>query len=228
MVNKLITIGLLELGINTERNGLSSTLHIIGVMFRRRFRGRRRSGRRKQNQITHIPSSMSNTLVSNTALVFHAAIPANYGTIGSPLTGDTFENADRERQNVVGSKIDSISFNISARLPQAAGVIEWGILKIERANEVPDTNGNLLPSDADIVASGLQSALRRYQPGRVLKFGTFAVAPEQPRTISVGVSFAKFKMSTIRTGDYYSLVVFNRGIAASLVIDIQSRYKSYQ
>ncbi len=226
MQSKCIIIMVPDIVTGLESNGLSSTLHIIGVVFRRRFRGRRRRVI-KTNKMMHVPSSVNNTLNNNTSLVFHAALAAGYSTTGTVLTTDRFENADRAQQCVIGSKIDGITFDIFCRLPETSGVVEWAILKIERSNVVPDTDNVILPNDTTIQTTGLQAALRQYQPGRVLKYGAFAVAPEQPATRQVGVSFKKFKMNTLRTGDYYTLVVFNRGITMSCVIDLQARYYSY-
>ncbi len=173
----------------------------------------------------HIPSSINNSVLNNATVVFYPAVPANYAVIGSPVTGDTFEQADRSQAVVIGSHIDTIIYNVSFRNIESDGVIEWAIFKIERAHEVPDGNP-LLPTDTEIQTEGLQTALRRYQPGRVIKFGTVAVAPEQPRVISLKANYRKFKMSKIRTGDYYGMICFVRGIT-STNIDFHGRYQSY-
>ncbi len=173
----------------------------------------------------HVPSSMGNDVMAAESLVFHAAIASNFAVIGSPLTNDTFEDANRTQNCVVGSDISSIIFNIDIRNNTGDGPIEYAILKIERAHVVPDTDGILLPGNADIITEGLQASTRRYQPGRVIKFGSFSVAAEQPRSLSIKGNYSKFKMSRIRTGDFFTLVLFNR-TSATTTIDIQARYSA--
>ncbi len=191
-------------------------------MFHRRFRSRSKRKSYK-SQIMHLPSDMGTNLLAANSLVFVAAVAANYQFIGQGLGADTFENADRLSNVVVGSDILSIIFNIDVRNNTGDGSIEYAILKVERAHVVPNTDGVLLPTDADIITLGLQASVRQYQPGRVIKFGTFSVAKEQPRSLSIKGNFVKFKMGRMRTGDFYLLVLFNR-TSQDCTVDIQSRY----
>ena len=163
--------------------------------------------------------------MSNNSVIFYAAVPSNYAVAGTALTNDRFENADRLQAVVIGSHIDSIIYNISIRNISSDGVVEYAIFKIERAHEVPDGNP-LLPTDTQIQTEGLQTAMRRYQPGRIIKFGLIAVAGEQPRALSLKGNFKKFRMSKVRTGDYYGIILFMRGIETAN-IDFHGRYTSY-
>ncbi len=191
-------------------------------MFRRH---RRRSmSKRYASSVTHIPSSMSQTVMANQSAVFFASITANYATTGQILTSDTFENADRQQQSPIGADINGIVFNLGFRNATASSVIECAFFKIERANVVPVADNVLLPDNTTINNQGLQSAFRQYQPARLLKYVKVAVAAEQPRTLSVRIPYKKFRMAKVRTGDYYGVMVFNRG--GELGIDFEARYKA--
>jgi len=193
-------------------------------MFRRR-RGRRRNI--KRNSVMHLPSSMLNSVPGNQSVILFASVTSNYQTIGTPLTNDTFENADRLQNTQLGANIDSIVYNIAIREIANDGIIEYVIFKIERSDEVPDTTNSKMPTDVEITTEGLQSAFRRYQPGRVLKYGAFGVASAQPRAISVKGDYKKFRFVKVRAGDYYGILIFNRNVA-SLEVDLQARYNAYQ
>jgi len=193
----------------------------------RRF-GRRRSARKKTNVIMHLPSAQNQVLSENTSVIMYAAVPANYGIIGTALGQDMFEQVDRSQNVAIGSHIDTIIYNIGIRDSTVPGIVSYAIFKVERAHEVPTANGILLPTDAQIFAEGLQQAMRRYQPGRILKYGQIAVAAEQPRTLSLKGNYKKFRMSKVRTGDYYGIILFNKAaVGGSISMDLEGRYQSY-
>ena len=188
---------------------------------------RRRSRRPRANVLMHVPHSIGNNQTTNTALSFFAAhASGQYSETGAALTEDRFEQADRLQQVVIGNHIDTIIYNVDISDVTGSGIIEYAIFKIERAHVVPAFDGVLLPPQNTITTAGLQAAMRQYQPGRILKFGTVAVAAEQPRTFSVKGNYKKFKMSKLRTGDYYGIAIYNRTSAAA-TITIQARYQSY-
>ncbi len=168
---------------------------------------------------------MNQNLVSNTGTAFFASITASYNQTGTLLTSDTFENADRTQQTPIGADVNFIVYNISIRAGASASIIEYAIFKIERASGVPSLNNGLLPDDVTIQTQGLQSAMRQYQPGRILKFGQVAIAAEQPRALSLSGNYRKFRFAKQRTGDYYGIVIFNRGDDA-VTLDIQARYNA--
>lgn len=194
-----------------------------GMFGRRRMRRRRSTGSRKSSTM-HVPSTMNNVLDPSEGLILYAAIPSNYATVGTPLSADRYENVDRLQNVAIGSEIQSIIYNIAISSVTTPGIIEYAIFKVERATSVPTTDGVYLPTPAEIVSIGLQAAMRQYQPGRVIKFGNFAVAAEQPRTVSLKGAYGKFRMAKVRTGDYYGIIVFSRG--ATSIVDVQSRYNS--
>ncbi len=173
----------------------------------------------------HVPSSMANNVTSSASVVFFAAVPANYAVTGTLLTSDTFENSDRQQNCPIGCEIPFIVYNVFTRAITSDGIVEYAIFKVERASSVPTTDNVLLPDNTTISTQGLQAAMRQYQPGRVLKYGALAVAAEQPRQISLGMSYSKFKMAKMRTGDYYGIILFNRN-GAGVTLDIQARYNA--
>lgn len=191
-------------------------------MFRRRI-FRKRPRRRIMSSITHIPSSMGNGVAANTAMVFLAANAGALNITGTAATTAAYSLSNREQENTVGGIIDTITFDISFNNAMSASVIEYAVFKIERASAVPAL-GTGLPTSASILASGLQQALRIIQPGRVVKFGTLSIAPEQPATRHVVANFKKYRMNRIRQGDWYGIIIFN-GSANSATISVQARYK---
>ncbi len=169
---------------------------------------------------------MANNVLTATSIVTYAAIPtSNYAATGAALSGDTFEQADRLSQNPLGAKINTIRFNVAIRGISDNGIIEYAMFKIERATAVPQLGDGQLPDQTSINSLGLQAAMRQFQPGRVLHFGQLAIATEQPRVFVKTINYAKFKMSTLRTGDYYGIIIHNRNPAA-VTIDVQMMYKS--
>ncbi len=192
-------------------------------MFRRRRR--RRGGSRYKSSVTHIPNSVSQTLLASNSGLFYACTTANYTTTGTALTVDTFEQADRQQNTPIGADVNGIVYNLAVRDATVSAIIEIAFFKIERAHIVPSADDVLLPSNATIVALGLQAAFRQFQPGRLLKYVKLAVAPEQPRTLSIMVLYRKFKMAKVRTGDFYGVMTFNRS-SGDVIIDYEARYKA--
>ncbi len=188
-------------------------------------RRRRSSPRRYASSVTHIPSSISNIVTANQAVIFYASVTANYSVTGTGLSTDTFENADRQQNSPIGADINGIVFNIGIRNSTGTGVIEFAFFKIERSNTVPTGDNVSLPNDVTILSQGLQSAFRQYQPARLLKYMKVAVATEQPRAFSCRIPYKKFRMAKVRTGDYYGVMAFNRG-ATDVAIDFEARYKA--
>lgn len=173
----------------------------------------------------HVPSTMNNVVPGNESLIMFAAIAANYTVTGTALQTDTFENSDRLQNVVINSNIANVTYTISIRGTTTPATIEYSIFKVERASTVPVDDGVLLPTNTEIATEGLQAALRKHQPGRVIKFGAFATAEAQPRVVTVNGNYAKFKLSKLRTGDFYGIIIFNRG-GADVIMDVQARFKS--
>jgi hypothetical protein len=177
--------------------------------------------------VMHVPSSIGNNVTAGTDSVFIPTRPVTaYLTTGSALTGDTFEDADRVQQVAIGSKVPSVKFDVVIRDQTVSGVMEWCIVKVERANATPTIGSGILPTNADITANGLQHSMRKFQPGRVLKFGTRVFNADTPNKVSTSVSLRRFRKETWRTGDYLCFVLHNRS-GQAITIDYHARYKAY-
>ena len=183
--------------------------------------------RRGMTPVMHKPASMGNSVASGTNSVFFAAIPVTaFPTTGSALTGDTFEDADRDQKCALGTKVPYVKIDVTLRDQAFSGVIEYAAFKVERATAVPVVGGPILPTAADITANGLQHSMGKYQPGRVLKFGTRVFTADTPAKIACGVNLRRFRKETIRTGDYIGIIVHNRS-GASITLDYHCRYYAY-
>lgn len=191
--------------------------------YRMRRRGRRRS--RPRYVITHIPSSIGNTVPGFDSVIFYAAIAANYATTGTSLSADMYENVDRLQNVTPFASISPIIFNLAFINKESESFVSYAIFKVERSTQVPNTDGVILPLNTEIVTEGLQQAMRRYQPGRIIKYGKVAISTGQPVALSIKADFGKYKMGTLRTGDFYGIIIFNSSLEP-IDVDIESRYKT--
>lgn len=193
-------------------------------MYRRR-RYRRRTVRKSIKSIQHITNvnAQSPATVTSTTHIFANA--GNYATTGTASTTIYGALSNREQENTIGNHIGKTNITINFRAPSASGVFEIVVWKRERQSAVP-TPGTGMPTDAVMNTRGCQTAFREEMPGRVVYFDSIAVAPEQPRVKHISIPWAKFRMSKIRTGDFYGITIFNR-TTGSIFIDIYTRYKEY-
>jgi len=118
------------------------------------------------------------------------------------------------------------AIDIGVRDQEANGMIEIIVWKRERQGNVP-VPGTGLPPTATVLTSGMQMAFRSEMPGRVYKYIKRAIAPEQPANIHIDQKWYKFKVSTIRQGDFYGVSIFNRNTTSAVIIDIETRYKEH-
>ncbi len=170
----------------------------------------------------HIPSSMNQTFSAGISVV-NIAVAPDLNAGGSII--QTITDSNRDRLNSVGSRVDSINFNITTRDHVDSGIIEFVVAKLERQHDVPTATVEPLPTNADILSTGLQQAMRLNNPGRVLKFGTFAYTPELAMSRNISVNFAKYKLSSVRSGDYFLIILYNRTDTNPITLDVQMRYK---
>ncbi len=155
-------------------------------------------------------------------------IIANAGAFtltGTALTTARESLSNKEQENTIGSSIGRTTISIGCSDASTSGIVSVGVLKVERADSVPAAN-NFLPTNTEVGNEGLQGALRREQPGRVIFFDQYAIAADQPRVIHIKIDWKKYNMATIRQGDFYIIDVFNQGITG-LTTDTQTRYKEY-
>jgi len=173
----------------------------------------------------HLPSSIGNAMTALGSVTFFAVTAGAFVTTAAVLTTARDSLSNREQESSIGSKIFGITFDIIIQ-PAASlvgGALEYVIFKIERAFVVP-VSGVGLPTDANILTLGLQAAFRQIQPGRVIKYGAIPYTEQTTAVRSIRGSYGKFKLATLRTGDFYGIMLFNRA-ANTPIVSIQARYK---
>ncbi len=164
---------------------------------------------------------MGNALVAGAQLVFIAALT---GRVAGDAATDVIRSlGNREQEVVIGNHVPGVTYDISIRAPAAAGTVEVCYFKADRKENVP-VIGTILPSAANIVAVGLQQAMRMAMPGQILKFKQFAVTIQTSRSVTDRIGLVKFKKSKMRAGDFIGFVINNR-TSGTFTVDIQTRYK---
>lgn len=174
----------------------------------------------------HLVSVINQVVTTNTSLTVVLANAGAFLLTGTAATTVATGLSNKEQENTVGNRINTIIINCAFRQAVSAAIVSYTIMKIERANVVP-APGAGLPADAAVLTNGMQQQDRLFQPGRIIKYGTVAIAPEQPVSISLKADFAKYKMGKIRQGDFYLIRFFNRS-GDTLIIDVEARYLASQ
>ncbi len=172
----------------------------------------------------HVPSSMSATLAANTAVVIVIESPSIFAA-GS--ASSNIEAQDKDRTVNVGHHIGRLNIDMAVRNLTNDGVIEFCVFKVERADATPALGTHPIPSTAEINTQGMQQACRLANPGKVFHFSQRSYTIEQDVTHKIVVSPAKYKLSKVKAGDHWILMLFNRG-AAAIGTDFQCRYKEYE
>ncbi len=201
-----------------------TTIVVMIGMFRRRFRRTRRKFQGKA--IQHIVASIGNAQAANTQLHFVATNAGAFATIGTSATTVATALSNKEQEVVIGSKVNFVTFDVTSTCA-APAVMEYAVVKVERSVNSPPAVATELPTSAIVLAQGLQKSMREWQPGRVLHFSTRAGAEYQPISHQIKVNFKKFRMPTIRQGDWLMLIVNNRSAGVSTT-NVQCRYKEIQ
>ncbi len=187
---------------------------------RRRFKKRRILG----NSVIHVPATMASTIASNTGLLIVIESPSIFAA-GS--ASSNIEAQDKDRTVNVGHHIGRLILDTSIRGTVTDGVLECCILKVERAESTPALGTHPIPSTAEILAQGMQQACRLANPGKVFHYSKVTYSIEAPKSHHMTVSPAKFKLSKVKAGDHWVLIVFNRA-TQSMIFDFEARYKEYE
>ncbi len=213
----------LKLETNTERNGLSSTPPITGVM--RHFRRRKTNPYRGRKRIPHKVSEMTIAPTTGNSAEKIFANAGAFNTVGTALTTVAASISNKEQENTVGSAIGRMTVELVFRGATGNGVWEIAFWKVERAASVP-TQAVLLPPDTSTSAIGIQSAFAQYLPGRMILHSFVAIAAEQPTIRKYTLDWKKFNLGTVRAGDFYGCTLFNRGVTNGKV-DVHCRYNEW-
>ncbi len=190
--------------------------------FRRRTRGSRSP---RKASIQHSPSSMGNVVPTNDQLVTFMAVATV--TAGTSMTTNRLESdrlVEVANGHLVGQTTWDVGFQVGSETQ--SGYVEYVIFKAERQPTTPVVGTHPIPTDAEVIASGMQQMYRSNMPGWVLKFGTIPVTSETIVTRQISINWAKFRKGKVRDGDFFGITFFNR-TATNLTIDWQCRYKSY-
>jgi len=188
--------------------------------YRRRMKPRRKMG----NSVIHVPSTMGGTIPGNTMAVVVVESPSIFAG-GS--ASSNIEAQDKDRTVNVGHHIGTLNINWSIRDTIGDGVMEFGVIKVERDDSTPVLGTHPIPSNATVGTQGLQQALRLDNPGKTFHFSTRAYTIQHTLTHKIIVSPAKYKLSKVKAGDHWMAFAFNRG-AAVVTYDFQARYKEYE
>ncbi len=190
--------------------------------FRRSFR---RPRRKMGNSVIHVPSTMDGTLVLN---VSQALVIVSPSIFAAGSASSNIEAQDKDRTVNVGHHIGTLNVDISIRDTTNDGIIEFCLLKVERTDATPAIGTHPLPSSAEINTQGMQQACRLANPGKVFHYSKRAYTVEVDVVHKIRVSPAKFRLSKIKAGDHWILIINNRASVGNVTLDFEARYKEYE
>ncbi len=187
---------------------------------------RRRSKRRRitGNTVIHVPSTMAGVIAGNAETLFICVSPSIFAA-GS--ASSNIEAQDKDRTVNVGHHVGRLNIDTTIRGTSGNGVIEYCLFKVERAASTPAVGTHPVPSGAEITTQGLQQACRMANPGKVFHFSKTTYTVELNKVHKVIVSPAKYKLSKLKAGDHWCLLVHNRG-GTAITFDFECRYKEYE
>lgn len=190
-----------------------------------RYPRRMRRARKPYRSATvHVPSTIAGSIGAG-AMATIVVVNPSLDAAGSASAN--IEASDRDRTANVGNQLGRLIITTTFRNPTATGNLEFCVMHVERSAATPAAGTHPVPSAATVSSVGMQQATRMANPGRVLYFGVLAYTPETTRNKQFSVTPAKYRMSKVRPGDYFMLLIFNRGSAA-ISYDYQARFKEFQ
>ncbi len=193
-------------------------------MRHRRF-GKRTSKYAGMTSIQHSPASIGNVVPTNDQLVTFIAVA---GSVAGSGMGANRQDVDRLTEVSSASYVGKTTINVGF-FPGIAtkGYIEFLVFKAQRQFTTPVVGTNPIPSDAEVIAVGLQQEYRKNMPGWVIQYGQIPLTTDTVHVRTIKIDWAKFKMDKVRDGDFFGITYFNR-TDQSINIDWQARYHSRQ
>ncbi len=167
---------------------------------------------------------MSSSLGTNGETLFIIESPS---ILAGGSASDNIEAQDKDRTVNVGHHLGTLFVDTTIRSTTGDGVIEYCLFKVERSAITPVIGTHPVPSGAEITSQGLQQACRLANPGKVFHYSKVVYSIEAPKTHKIKVSPAKFKLSKVKAGDHWVLLVHNRG-PTTVTFDFECRYKEYE
>ncbi len=208
-------------GVDQRKTDISNGGQEVMPRFRRSFR---RPRRKMGNSVIHVPSTMAGTIGTNVGVAIVITSPSIFAA-GS--ASSNIEAQDKDRTVNVGHHVGTFNLDLTIRTTINNGVIEFCVFKVERVDTTPVIGTHPVPSNAEMLSQGVQQAVRLANPGKTFHFSQRAYTIEQPISHKIKVSPAKFKLSKVKAGDHWMLILFNRG-AQQITFDYQARYKEYE
>ncbi len=190
----------------------------------RHYMVRRRPRRKLGNSVIHVPATINGTIATSAMTLFVIESPSIFAA-GS--ASSNIEAQDKDRTVNVGHHLGRFTIDMSIRNTTNQGLAEFCVLKVERADATPAIGTHPIPSASEVNTQGMQQACRLANPGKVFHTSMRTWTPEHNITHKIIVSPAKFKLSKVKAGDHWVLLVFNRS-NATYTIDFQCRYKEYE
>ncbi len=187
---------------------------------RRRFKKRRITG----NTVIHVPSTMGGTLGANTTVVIIIASPSLFAG-GS--ASNNIEAQDKDRTVNLGHHVGRLNVNIGIRNPTASGQLECTIQKVERQASTPVLGTFPIPTSSEVNSQGMQQVTRLNNPGKVFHWSRRQYTSETGISHNMVVSPSKYRLSKMKAGDHWVLLIHNRG-TAQVTFDCEMRYKEYE
>ncbi len=188
------------------------------------YRGRSKPRRKLGNSVIHVPSTMAQSLASGIGTALVIASPSIFAG-GS--ASSNIEAQDKDRTVNVGHHVGTFNIDMGIRNTTADGIVEFCLLKVERAASTPALGTFPIPSSAEMTTQGVQQVCRMENPGKVFHFSKRAYSADNTVAHKIRVSPAKFKLSKFKAGDHWILMLFNRG-TATFTFDFECRYKEYE
>ncbi len=191
----------------------------------RHYGSRRRTTRRNTgNTVIHVPSSIGATLAPAVSVVIVIVSPSIFAA-GS--ASSNIEAQDKDRTVNVGHHVGRLNISIGLRGTTGVGVMEASVFKVERAESTPALGVHPIPSSSENASQGMQQAVRLANPGKTFHWSQTPYALDNNKVKNIIVSPAKYKLSKLKAGDHWILMIHNRG-SATFNFDIQMRYKEYE
>ncbi len=192
-------------------------------MRRNGYRQRRRNFKIKSSVI-HVPATIAGTAAVNVNTLLIIESPSIFAA-GS--ASSNIEAQDKDRTVNVGHHMGKFEIDLAFHNIINDGILEFCVFKVERSDATPAVGTHPVPSDADVLGAGLQQACRLANPGKVFHFSQRSYNLETPLTHKIRVSPAKYRLSKVKAGDHWVLMIFNRG-AQAVTYNFQCRYKEYE
>ncbi len=172
----------------------------------------------------HVPSTISGSITTNSGTLVVIQSPSlDSGASAS----SNIEASDRDRTVNVGNDMGRCTINLTIRGTTGTGILNIGIMRVERSTAVPIAGTGVVPSLTEIGSQGMQQAQRTHNSGKVVIFDNMAYTAEITRTKIIRFSPKKYRLSKVRAGDYWIMQLYNKG-PTGITYDFEARYREFQ